>query len=457
MLIAERYAAFLDAITTVPEGSRKMAALAVLDLIGAALAGHKTVGAQAARRSALRIWGSGESPIWCTDQKLTPVGAAFANSAAASMLDLDDGHRSAAGHPGAGVIPAILAAAHERTTDRSCVLTAIALGYEIAIRTSAARDLSQVDTLVSGRWVGQGVAAAVAWMRGLPVPQIAQAIAIAGTSAPGLGPVAYSRLMGNHLKEGIPWATATGMAAVDLAESGFTAPIDLFDNPSVFDRKALMSNLGERWAIEQIYFKPYGCCRWIHAAIEATLALLAEHELNVTSIDKIRIETFSRALQLNNEPQPATLEAAQYSIPFCVALAITEGEQSLLPLVEKALSHSKAQALANRVSLETTVELDSMFPNRVPARVEVLAQNRIYSSTILMPKGEPSNPMTRDDLEAKFRSLAHPLIGRARAAEILTAIRALRGEGPSELLANLTTPIVWSPSELETTNAAGAQ
>lgn len=448
MFVAEHYAAFLAATTGVPGEPRKMAMLAVFDLIGAVLAGQRTTGARSAMLAAPRIWGAGDAPVWFTECRLPDAGATFVNASAASMLDLDDGHRAAAGHPGAGIIPAVLAAERRHRTGSSRVLTAIVLGYEIAIRASAARDLSRVDTLVSGRWVGQGVAAAVAWMRGLPEAQIAQAIAIAGTSAPDLGPVAYSRIMGNHLKEGIAWATATGMAAADLAEAGYTAPVDLFDNETLFDRPTLIDGLGDQWAIEQIYFKPYGCCRWAHAAIEATLALLGTYALTATSIDRIRIETFSRALQLNNEPHPQTLEAAQYSVPFCVALAALEGERSLLPLDEQALSHPQALALAERISIQAAPDLDVMFPLRAPARVELVAERKACTSTVLVPKGEPSNPLTRSELEAKFFVLAEPVLGRSRAARLLMAIAALDDEGAAALLLELETPVGRSPDQL---------
>ena len=445
MFVAERYAAFLASTAAIPATPRRMAVLAILDLVAAALAGHSTSGARAARQAAPSIWGAGEAPAWFTPTRLPVVGAAFANAAAASMLDLDDGHRAAAGHPGAAIIPAVLAAAHGRDISVERLLTAIVLGYEIAIRVGASRDLSRVDTLVSGRWVGQGVAAAVAWLRKLDAQQIAQAMAIAGTSAPGLGPVAYSRVMGNHLKEGIAWATATGLASVDLAAAGFTAPIDLLDNPALFDHRALTAGLGQDWKIEKIYFKPYSCCRWVHAAIEAARALQASHAIDARSIDRIKVETFSRTLQLNNEPRPRTLEAAQYSVPFCLALALLEGEASLLPMTERALANRAITTLAERISVELAPDLDAMFPGRVPARVEIGAHDQIYSSTVLAPKGEPSNPMTEAELVAKFRTLTTPVLGVARTRLLLSAIRAIEDDGLSPLFRQLSEPIEGAP------------
>src|SRR6185369_9215133 len=158
--------------------------------------------------------------------------------------------------------PAVLAtvAAHPCKPDR--ILPAIVLGYEVAVRAAAARDFPSLSTLVSGPWVGYGVVAAASWLRELPEDTIEQALAIAGATAPNLSAIAYSKVMGNHIKEGIPWATASALAAVDFAVEGFTGPTDLFDNDAIFDRKTLRcglngAGLNRDWAIRGIYFKPY--------------------------------------------------------------------------------------------------------------------------------------------------------------------------------------------------------
>ena len=90
--------------------------------------------------------------------------------------------------------------------------------------------------------------------------------------------------MGNHVKEGIAWATATGMAAVDLAAAGFTGPLDLLDNDAYYDRACLTEGLGERWHMDEIYFKPYSCCRWAHAAIDALLQIQATEGFSAEAI-----------------------------------------------------------------------------------------------------------------------------------------------------------------------------
>lgn len=441
MTIARRLADFVYGTETVPTQARRIATSAVLDLLTAAIAGFETAGARAARQAAASTWGGGRAQTWFSTLRMTAPGAAFANSAAASTLDLDDGHRAAAGHPGACIIPAVLATAESYEVDAQRIPTAIALGYEIAVRIAAARDLDSVETLVSGPWCGQGAAAAGAWLRGLPAQRIAEAIAIAGACAPNLAAVAYSRMMGNHVKEGIPWATATGMAAVDLAAAGFTGPQDLLDNPRVYDVGTLTGGLGDSWHIDHIYFKPYSCCRWAHAAIDAVLEIMEVHGIAAAEILGIEIHTFARALQLNNDVEPRTLEAAQYSVPFCVALAATLGPGALLPLAECALQEPAVLALARRVTLRLDPDLDAMFSRAVPARVEIATAGGRFTRSIIAPRGEPSNPMTIDDLTEKFETATHGLVAPDFGSSLAGAIRALESGDLGPLRTALAIPL----------------
>lgn len=443
MKVAQEFAEFLIATTAIGKATRQHAKAALFDLTIAAVAGFGTRGARAARLAARSTWGLGDAPVWFTNESLSVPGAAFVNSVAASMLDLDDGHRAAAGHPGASIIPAVLATAAALRISDERIFTAIALGYEIAVRIAASRDYATLSTMVSGPWVGQGAAAAAAWLRGLDAAATTQAIAIAGASAPNLRAIGYSQVMGNHLKEGIPWATATGLAAVDLAAAGFTGPTDLFDNPDLFDRGKLLDGLGTNWAIEGVYFKPYSCCRWGHAAIDAVLALKAEHGLASGDIKSIRIETFGWALRLNNEPAPRTLESAQYSVPFCVALAAVRGAEPLVQLSEDALEDNQVVALANRITLAIDPQFDQMFPGQVPARVVIETTNGRLEKTVMAPLGEPTNPLDWAGLEAKFATVANKTLSGDQGRALARAIGRLSMDDALEpLLRTLAEPMI---------------
>ena len=424
--IAEELGTFVRATDAIPERAQQSAVQCVFDLMTAAIGGYRTPNAVAVRQIARETWGPGPAAVWFSGEKLMPAGAAFVNAASACSLDLDDGHRAAAGHPGAAVIPAVLAKLETLQASTQRVLMAIAVGYEVGVRISSARDLKSVPTTNSGLWGGQAAAAAVGALQQLSPLQIAHAIAIAGITAPNQAATAYTRHRGNSVKEGIPWAAANGLLAASLAGKGFTGPIDILDEPSRFDAAKLIDGLGTSWHIEGTYFKPYSCCRWNHAPIDALLALKSAHGIAAGDIVGIEVETFGRALTLSNEAAPSTLEGAQYSIPFCLGIAVTRGAPALLPLREESLADTDAVSVARRVRMTVSPEFDAMFSAAVPGRVRVITARGTFEHTVLTPKGEPTNPMTWADLDEKFGAIAHGRIAPSDASKIRSAVQALR-------------------------------
>jgi 2-methylcitrate dehydratase PrpD len=408
----------------------------VLDLVGSAMAGSRSEAGLIARGCAQRLGGPGKALIWFGGGTGQPAGAAFANSSAASALDLDDGNRAAGGHPGAAVIPAALAVAQDVHTGAGWdeVLAALVAGYEVGARVSAARDFSGLDTLATGRWCAYGVAAAGSRLRKLSTKETAEAMAVAGVLSPGLSAAGYSTVMGNHAKEGIPWATATGLWAVELAAGGFTGPRDILDHRGYFDADRITARLGEHFRIEDTYFKPYACCRWIHGALDGVIHLMRAHGLPSEDIRAIEVHTFERALRLNNYPDPDSIESAQYSIPFCAAVAAVEGANSLLPLRGPVLHRPDIVALAERVSLHVDSDLDRMFPERTAARVVVRAGSSEVETVCLHPLGDPANPMDWKMLVDKFQQLARGILTAAQCRQIVQAIEALPNDGLATLL-----------------------
>jgi 2-methylcitrate dehydratase PrpD len=443
--IAETFAEFAAETAAIPDHVRAAALRCVLDLTGCAAGGFSTQAASAARRAALRVWGAGAQPVWFSGQALSPAGAAFCNAAMACQLDLDDGHRAAAGHPGAAVIPAAFAAGAGASGEG--LLLAIAIGYEVALRIASARDIRTIATTDSGQWCGTGASVAAGVLRGMSPTGIAQALAIGATTAPGQWATPYTKFMGNSVKEGIPAATANGILALELAAEGFTGPIDIFDHEKRYDRQRLLAGLGTTWMIEGVYFKPYSACRWCHAPVDAVLAILAETGLRAAQIDHIRIETFARAQTLNNDPAPATLEAAQYSLPFCTALAATSGANALLPIRDASLANAEALRLAARVELAVDPKLDAMFSASVPARVTVTAKGQSVTRTVIDPKGEPSNPLDDAELAGKAR-LLWQATGEVGLAERLdAAFRSFAKGEPRPLLDLLAAPVLDLPHQ----------
>lgn len=442
MFITEKIAHAITGVRVLPRSAVDATRRCILDAVSAAVAGAGTPGAQAARVSAEAIWGAGSVPVWFSNTRSSHIGAAFANSVATAALDIDDGHRAAAGHPGASIVPAVLAAVHEDPALEPRAVTAIAIGYEVGLRIAAARDLRTLDTVNSGRWSGQGAAAAVGWLKQLPPRVIAEAIAAAGAVAPHMGFAEFTEV-GNHIKEAIPHGTANGLTALPLAQAGFLAPLDLLDDAQAFDATVLTQGLGETWMIETCYYKPYSCCRWIHASIDGLLKIMSEHDLSATDIIQIRVEAFERAaLGLNNQMSPTTLEAAQFSIPFCLGVVAVRGASALVPMSNPDLLEERGiLSVASRTTVSLDAELDSYFPAAVPSRISVITENATYTETVMAPLGEPTNPLGWEALLSKFHTLASVALLPNDEARLRGALEAM-GEGDlGPLLTALALPV----------------
>lgn len=406
----------------------------ILDLWGAAAAGFQSDSARALRRAMSNNFGSGKATIWFSGVKTTPAAAAFFNAAAASAMDLDDGNRGAAGHPGASIIPAVFSVVEERDADAVEALKAIAVGYEIACRVGQGRDFRRLSTLSTGRWCAYGAAAATGRLRKVSPEVFAQALAIAGSQSPDLSASGYSLVMGNSVKEGIPWATMLGIMAVDMAECGFTGPTDILDHPDYFDAQKITFPLDRLWEVERSYFKPYSSCRWSHAAIDALLSIFRENTLPPSLVQRVTVETFDRALRLNNYPDPSTLESAQYSIPFCLGVAACKGADALLPMGTNLLHQEDIVNFAGRVELKTDEKLTALFPDKTAARVTVDAGNATFEKTVLDPLGDPLNPMPQDALERKFCRLTNGFMSDVQQKRVIKSVMEVEMHSFSSLM-----------------------
>ncbi|NSX89131.1 MmgE/PrpD family protein [Agrobacterium tumefaciens] len=413
----------------------------LFDAATCALAGKYTTGSTSARLVATRVFGPGNAPLWFSDHRLSTIGAAFANSASVCALDFDDGHRAARGHPGAAVIPAVLAASAGSAIDPDEFVAAIVAGYEIAIRIAAAQNPDNIKSRQSGLWAGYGAVAAAGSIHRTRRDHLTHALAINGVWAPNQaanGSSGYSNLTGNHAKEGIPWSVVTGLTALELAEKGFTGPEDILDHASYFNGHRIKNGLGLSWEILGTYFKPYSCCRYIHPAIDATLDLMQSRRLQPKDVLSVEVHTFQWAQRLQNKVNPKTLVEAQYSLPFCLAAAIRHGATALAPIDEQLLDDREICSLAGAVTLTVDDQIDSKFPADTLARVTLTTLSGDIASTTTMPRGDAGRPMLWGELEDKFRQVCRGKMSAAREDVFDRAIDQLKSGDPVPFLREIS-------------------
>jgi 2-methylcitrate dehydratase PrpD len=195
-----------------------------------------------------------------------------------------------------------------------------------------------------------------------------------------------------------------GVSAGLLAREGFTgAPAETVESEQT---AALWNDLGQRWRMADLYFKPHAVCRWAQPAIVAGLQLQASHDFALDAVREIRVYSFAEAVRLTRR-RPATTEEAQYSLPFPLAAALVHGALGLEQLSGAALRDPRVLELARCVRLIEAPELSAHFPARRLAHVEVeLSGGAVLASAEVEAPWEQDAPPGDEALREKFRRLA---------------------------------------------------
>jgi len=421
--------------TLLPDDVASQARRCVLDLLGVAIAGSRTKMARVSTRFACSQFSSGKTTLIGSPVRLGEMGATWVNGICASALDMDDGHRLAMGHPGAAVIPTALAVAETSGASGRDFLAAVVAGYEMAVRVSVSRVPDyKAHHYSTGIWGGLGSVAAAGKLLQFDRQTFQHALGIAAAHGPF--PPSGVFLYNSMVKEVIGWAGVIGCSSAFLAREGFTGPEDTLDRSGRYDTTQLVENLGREYAILKTYFKPYASCRWSHSAIDGVLELARKHNLRPEEVEEIHVRGFREATRLCNDA-PTTTVAAQYSIPFSVALALSRGRIGPGELTEANLQDQGLLQLARKVRVSVDPEFDRLFPDKTVAKVTIHTGRGAFATTVEYPRGNPENPLSDAELAEKFRSLTVDVLGEERSAELKVAIDHLEQMDSVKRLAEL--------------------
>ena len=408
--------------------------LCLLDGLGAMLAGFRTPVAGIMTGFALANHGGDEARILVSGERVSAVGAALVNGFAANALDIDDGHRLVKGHPGACLIP-LLFPALERSLGSITgpeLLAALAAGYEVAIRAGMIRHSTYPTYHSSGSWGAVAGAALLGRLWGLDREAVRQAMGTAEYQAP-IGPMMKGIATPSMGKDSIGWGCLAAMTSTLLAAQGFSGIEPLFNDAP---EPGLIHELGRRYRIMDLYFKPYAGCRWGQPAISGALKLVGEHNLAVDRIARLRVRTFAAAQALPTS-HPQTTEEAQYNLAFPLAAALIHGQVGPDQVLPPRLNDPQILALADKVEVEVAPDYEAAFPEKTLA--EVIVETRTgerYSSGPMEPKWDPSTGSPgQAELKQKFLWLVAPVLGEGRARELAGFVLELdRHDDPRPLL-----------------------
>ncbi len=395
---ADQVTAFAERLRwdDVPATVQRRIALLLLDCAAVIEAGRDAPAARIAADHATEAHGGDAATCLLDGRRLSVPGAAWANGVLANVLDYDDGHRITKGHPGAMVITAALAVAERGGASAREFLEAVLVGYEIAIRAGIQLHEREAHYHASGAWGSLGVAAASARLMGLDREQLRHAVGIAEYHAPI---ALMSRAVGDPAmtKDTCGWGGLIGTTSAMLAARGFTG----LDAEFMLGRGDL--ELGERWETLELYLKPYPCCRWSQAGIDAALRLRPDP----ARIESVVVRTFAAADGLSRR-RPATTEDMQYSLVWPVATALARGRFG----VEEVLGGFEdplVARIAARIRLEVDPELTGAFPARRLTELEVHSSDGTsVRSGAIEAEGEPHTAGWEDVVGGKVLRFLDP-------------------------------------------------
>jgi len=424
-----------------PDQLRDDVARRVLDVIGNSLAATDQPSARTVT-AVVREWGGPpRATAIGSDLAVPPSAAALVNGTLAHSLDFDDTHLPSVLHPSSSVIPAALAVAEAQGAPATALLDAAAAGIEVAVRlgmggydrelgNSVFFERGQHATSICGA-VGAAVAAAA--VGGLDQAGIAHAGGIAASMGAGL--LEANRTGGTVKRVHCGWAAHSGVVAAELARHGLTGPPTVIEGRFGFlfahvgesaDVDAVVAGLGERWELPGIFFKPYPCNHFTHAGIDAALELRSRGVV-ADDVDDIELGVPTPVLRTIAQPpedkaRPESGYHAAFSGPYTVAAALTGGGGLGLDhddFTDQAAADEDRLALAARVRCVADERCDEIFPEQFPAVLRVRTRDGArHEARVDVNRGGPGNPLTAEELAAKFAMNAQRALDDEARAQV---------------------------------------
>lgn len=380
--------------------------------------------------------------------------AALANGTIAHGIELDDTHDPSCTHPGAVVFAAALAVAQATGASGTQLLLAAIAGYEAMGRAGAALDPQLMPrgfhpTALCGFF---GAAAAAARLLGADSRTLQSAWGI------GLSMVSGSMqftedaqgTMVKRMHGG--WPAHNGVVAVELALKGYEGPRGALDGARGFANMysvdprphALTENLGGAWVMQEISIKRYACCRLFHAMIDAIQDSKKRYEWRMEQVEGI--EAFGPNIMSmgHMEYRPGSVMSAQYSLPYCVAVAVAGDASDPRSFSLERMRDPALLSIADQVGAVVDADLEKHFPAKFPGGIRLKLKNgEVLSHHLLDSVGTPQVPMERADIEAKFKSLTSGHFGAAAQERLIAIVRGIRHEASIDGLAVMLTREGW--------------
>ena len=419
----------------------EQAKLSVLDQLGVQLIGSTLPWNDVVYRVVSAAGGSPEATVIAHGTRLPAHDAAFVNATYGQGCELDDGLRdpdgNTGGHPGAMTVPVALALAERARVDGRAVIAAVVAGYETAYRLGQGMQGSHRRGFHNQSTIGPFAATAVASrLLGLDARTTAHALAIAGSQLSGAQE--FDRSGGESKRMHAGLAARAGIQSALFAQAGLTGPMTIFEGK----RGVLWLYAGERdasaldAAIDR-FAREFGILRAGHKLLPVVsnlqspilqlAELIREHRIGAGDVTRIDVAMATHSIEHGASiAAPTDAMSAQVSLAFSLALRLVRGSNDLSLYADPAMWRDPEIA---RVSGLVHAERDdARFAggNDRGCHLRVaLRDGRTLEKHEEFPKGQPENPLTRAELEDKFRALASPVVGPDPTERVVQMVERL--------------------------------
>lgn len=416
MTASHRFASFALSSGPFPDPVRHEVVRACVNWLGCAVGGSGTETTDLALRGARRVGGTGEATVFGRDTTLDAAGAAFVNCISASVDAFDDTDAAMMLHPTSPVASAAFAVAEQLGASGSAFLDAVIVGMEIEYRLckaiSAPPARPRRGFYLTGLTATLGAAASACRLYGLSERETVSALGIASVSAAG-----HQDALSSMCCPFVPSnAARNGINAAILASEGFRGSDTAIDGPKGFARlfaeepnlDGLTDDLGSRFELLSLTYKPYPCGIVVHAALDACLEIAGTPGFGGRDIERIVALVSPETIELmSRQPHPADSLQAQVSAHHWIAAALATGTAGIEHTLPRSLSDP---AIARLRSLVELVGAGSLRRHAATVTVH-FADGTAIERSIAHARGSIGNPMSDDELDSKFRSYAGRVIG----------------------------------------------
>jgi 2-methylcitrate dehydratase PrpD len=451
---ARRLARFVTtlALDDVPAGVVASASRLALDTLGNALAAAGEDFGRAVLDVAERLGGPPESALLGRRARVAAPNAVLANAALAHGLDFDDTREDAIVHTGCVAVTAALAVGEAAGAGGPAVLEALVAAVEVMCRVGLAVPGALHARHFHPTSVTSSFAAAAASARltKLSEDQLVHAFGICGSQAGGIIEYLADGSWTKRLHPG--WGAHAGVTAALLARAGFTGPATVLEGEHGLYAAfagghdggrldALLDGLGATWELEQLTLKPYPCGSIAQPYMDCALRL--RERVRAADIVAVRCRTAPGPVPRLWEPlaakhAPPNGYAAKFSLPYLVATILVRGRAGLAEFTDAAVREPAVLDVARRVRYELDATID--YPRQFVGDVEVtLTDGRVLRERQDRPHGGPDAPLTRAEVETKFRGNAALVLPADQVEGVIRAVDGLAAGAPlADLLAALT-------------------